>query len=78
MDFVRTCWTVVVPLLLIIVIAIVLFAIGYRNAAWMVSTFGTVLVMFLNVLYVTLWHSRSRWLGLTWSQRLTKIASFER
>jgi len=78
MDFVRKCWTVVVPLLLIIVAVIVLFAIDYRNAAWVVSALGTTLVMFLNVLYLALWDSRSRWPRLTWSQRLTKIASYER
>jgi len=78
MHFVKAYWTVVVPLLLIIVVAIVLLAMGDKNASWMVSNLGTAVVMLLNILYIAFWHSRSRWPGLSWSQRLTKVVWFER
>jgi Na+/alanine symporter len=76
--FVYNCRTVVVPLLVIIVVAVVLFVIGQRDIAWAVSCLGTCLVLLGNLLYIAIWDSRSRWPGTTWTQRLTKVMWHER
>jgi uncharacterized membrane protein len=78
MHFAKACRSVVVPLVAVCFVALLLFALGYKNAAWAVSFVGTVMVMFLIILYVVLLDSRTRWPGLNWRQRLTKFVWFER
>lgn len=77
-NFATAFWTLVVPLVAIIIAAIILNAIGSNNTAWFVSYIGTVMVMLGNLLYIAIWHSRTRWPGTTWRQRLTKVVWYER
>jgi hypothetical protein len=65
------------PYVVIIVAAIIIdFAIN-SDVAWVVSTLGTVLVLFGQGLYAG-YDSRQRWPGLTFTQRLGRIFTFQR
>jgi hypothetical protein len=64
--------------LLILVAAIILLVLGFKNAAWMVGSPGMALLLLFWLLYVSIFHSRKRWPGTTWTTRLAKVMSFER
>ena len=76
-HFLYDCRTVVIPLLSIIVATVILFCMGYGNAAWFVSSIGTFLVMLANVVYVTAFHSRKRWPDTTWWTRTVRFFTFQ-
>ncbi len=78
MNFVKACWTVVAPLVVIIIAAACLFAVGHGDAAWAVSNLGTILVLIGNLVYIVIWNSRKRWPGTTAWERLVKVMTFER
>lgn len=77
-EFVRDCWTVVVPMLVIIAVVPALWATGHREASWAVSNVGSALVMLGNVVYIVLRHSVRRWPGTTARQRLRNLFGFKR
>lgn len=59
--FVRDAWTLVVPLVLCLLGAIVLMVLGYHDAAWIVGNLGAVVVVLVNAIYVLVWDPRGRW-----------------
>ena len=68
----------VVPIVLVIVLAITLLALGYKDAAWVVSDFGTILVLFGNFIYIIFFDSRKKWKNSDYQTRLRKVFSFQR
>lgn len=76
--FFRHCWTLVIPLLLVIVGSIVLVLMGHRDAAMVFSNLGTVLVILGNLIYIAFFDSRKRWKGSSLSERLIKLFTFQR
>lgn len=77
-GFFRDCWTLVVPLLLIIDVSIVLFLTGYSETAVALNSIGTAVVILGNIVYIIAFHSRKRWPGTTWSERLKRLFTFSR
>lgn len=77
-DFVWQCKTIVVPLIVILWAVSILFLLGHRNTATMVSNLGTFLVVLLNLVYVVFFHSRERWINSNWQTRTIKIFTFQR
>jgi len=76
--FVRDCWTVVIPLLLVMVASLVLFGRGQGDTAGIVANLGTFLVMLGNVVYVVFVHSRRRWPGANWRERFVRLFTFQK
>lgn len=60
-KFLRRCWTVWVPLLIVIVATIMVFMTGHKDIAWIVSYGGTVLVLLANLIYILLYDPMRRW-----------------
>jgi hypothetical protein len=65
------------PYVVVIIAAIAVDLAGHPDAAFMVSLSGTMLVLFGHIIYAAI-DSKSRWPGLTLSQRLGRIFSFQR
>jgi hypothetical protein len=65
------------PFVVLIIAGATIDMVGYPDAAWIVSTFGTVLVLLGLAIYAGI-DSRQHWPGLTFSQRLGRIFSFQR
>ena len=65
------------PYVVVIIAAATVDLAGYPNAAWIVSVLGTVCVLLGLTVYAGL-DSRQRWPGLTFSQRLGRIFTFQR
>ena len=69
---------VIYPLLLIIAAALGLEFAGLGYVAGDLSLGGTALVVLIMLLYTSIWHSRSRWPGTAWIQRLDNMLRFKR
>ncbi len=76
--FIWDCRTFVLPLVFVVALTVMLFLQGYRDAAYMVSNLGTVLVVLGNVVYIVFSHSRKRWEGVPWKGRLLRLFTFRR
>lgn len=48
------------------------------NAAWAVSTLGTIGVQVAILVYITFWHSRKRWPGVSAFTRFSRVVTFYR
>jgi len=66
-----------VPYLIVIIAAATVDLSGYPNAAWIVGTLGTLVVVLGQTAYAAI-DSRQRWPGLSLSQRLGRIFTFQR
>jgi hypothetical protein len=65
------------PYVVVIIAATTVDLAGYPNAAWFVGTLGTVVVLLGLTVYAAI-DSRQRWPGLSLSQRLGRIFTFQR
>ena len=77
MNFFRTCWTIAIPMLALILISTVLFF-GHRQAATLVSNLGTMAVLLANLVYIVFWHSKKRWPNTSAPERLKRVLLFRR
>jgi hypothetical protein len=77
-DFVWNCKTIVVPLTLLIAACTVLFMMGRKDLAGDVSSLGTALVLFGNILYIVFLHSRKKWPDVPWYVRFYRLFTFHR
>jgi len=77
-DYIWRCKTLTIPLITLIVVTWAMFFAGHRDAAVAVSQLGTALVLLGNLVYITFVHSRSRWPDANWSERLTRVLTFQR
>ena len=77
-SFVWRGKTVIIPLIGIILATIILFDLGYKDAAWFVSYLGTPFILVLNCLYIVFFHSRTRWPNDSWHARMIKVLTFQR
>lgn len=65
------------PYVVIIIAAATVDLTGYPNAAWFVGMLGTVVILLGLAIYAGI-DSKQRWPGLTFSQRLGRIFTFQR
>ncbi len=68
----------VVSLLAVEAAVVVLFLAGLPTAAFLVGVPGTGLLMLGFLLYIAIWDSRSRWPGVSFPERLSRIMFFRR
>ena len=76
-KFVWGCPGISFPLIGIILATSGLFWTGHKDAAFIISNLGTVLVFAGNLLYIVLVRSPSRWPRLHWTTRLHKVLTFQ-
>jgi hypothetical protein len=76
--FFRSAWTVVLPLLAIILIAPLLLLSGQieERRLLLAVNLTVPLILLGNVMYIVFFHSRSRWPNTTWGQRFVRLFSF--
>lgn len=72
-QFVDRCWTLVLPLLVILATAPLLYLLGYPDTAWVVSVPGTLITYLVVLVYIMFFDSRQRWPGLTFLQRAARL-----
>lgn len=77
-DFVWRCKTLIIPLALIILTTIILYMMGHKDIAQIVSAFGIVLVIFGNIFWILFFHSRKRWPKVNWWKRLMFVLTFKK
>lgn len=65
-------------LALLLPAAMIAWALGSANVAFMIGGFGPILVILTWMGYAAIWDSRSRWPGLNAWQRLAQILTFQR
>jgi len=78
MRFIRNCWTLAVPFIVLLGVASWLFWPGQPLLARLVSNAGTMLVLFGNFIYIVFFHSKSRWPKLGWRERASKVVTLQR
>lgn len=71
-------YLVVLPIFGVIILATVLFFLGYEREASLTSTFGTSLVLFVTVIFIVFFDSRKKWPGQSAKQRFVKLITFDR
>lgn len=64
--------------LAIIGIVLALFALGYTTAASLVSNVGTLVWLLGFIVFIAVWHSRTRWPDVGWFTRLSRVLTFYR
>jgi hypothetical protein len=77
--FFRTCWFIIIPLLLVGSGATVMLCMGIDKARvqWFV-TLGPVFIMAVTVGYIVAIDSRNRWPNATWRERFIKLFTYEK
>jgi phosphotransferase system glucose/maltose/N-acetylglucosamine-specific IIC component len=78
LKFVDKCWWLVFPTLLVLVVAMLIFLLGYNNVGWFIAWVGTVAVQLGNLTYIVFFHSRKQRPHFSWFQRLVRVLWFER
>ena len=77
-DFVTKAWTLVLPLVFILVACTVLFILGYTTAQISIFSYlGSFLVVAGNAIYIVFWHSKSRWKDATPAERAKNLFMFK-
>ncbi len=65
--------TLIFPLFAVLIITVGLFLAGFKTEAKACSVFGSTIVVFGNLAYITLFRSCSRWEGMSFSHRLGRV-----
>lgn len=78
MRFLRDCWFVIVPLVLIMITTLVMVGGGVNQRTIVLfSEGGTALVLLAMVVHILFFDSRKRWPGLSLWQRYVRYITFD-
>ncbi len=76
MEYIRRAWMLWVPLVLVIVAAVIAFAMGYKDAAWAIGNLGTAVVLFLLIFVLAFFDPMDKWPNRGFRDRLALLMTF--
>ena len=77
--FATGCWTLVLPILVLMVILLILLLVGVNHGKLvLLSNAGTALIILGNVGYIVLFDPHRRWPGTSLSDRIGRLMRFDR